>query len=76
MYFKLRNSANPSNFEKRKGILIKLCKSTPQRLRTLGNTEKLYLLLNSALFTLYFFTLLFIYLFYFLFILIVKFIYL
>ena len=54
MYFKLRNSANPSNFEKRKGILIKLRKSTPQRLRTPGNTEKLYLLLNSALFTLLF----------------------
>ena len=55
MYFKLRNSANPSNFEKRKGILIKLRKSTPQRLRTPGNTDKLYLLLNSALFTLYYF---------------------
>ena len=54
MYFKLRNSANPSNFEKRKGILIKLRKSTPQRLRTPENTEKLYLLLNSALFTLLF----------------------
>ena len=45
MYFKLRNSANPSNFEKRKGILIKLRKSTPQRLRTPGNTDIIIILI-------------------------------
>ena len=44
MYFKLRNSANPSNFEKRKGILIKSRKSTPQRLRTPENTEIIIIL--------------------------------
>ena len=50
MYFKLRNSANPSNFEKRKGILIKLCKSTPQRLRTLGNTDIIIILIILIIF--------------------------
>ena len=40
MYFQFRNSANPSNFEKRKGFKTNLRKSTPQRLRTQENTEK------------------------------------
>ena len=74
MYFKFRNSANPSNFEKRKGILIKLRKSTPQRLRTPGNTDIIIIKLRTIYFIL--FLLYYLYLFYFLFILIVKFIYL
>ena len=55
MYFKLRNSANPSNFEKRKGILIKLRKSTPQRFRTPGNTD-IIIIIIYYFFTLYIFS--------------------
>ena len=55
MYFKLRNSANPSNFEKRKGILIKSRKSTPQRLRTPGNTD-IIIIIIYYFFTLYIFS--------------------
>ena len=58
MYFKLRNSANPSNFEKRKGILIKSRKSTPQRLRTPGK-YRYYYYFNFNYFLLYIFLVLY-----------------
>ena len=56
MYFQFRNSANPSNFEKRKGIKTNLRKSTPQRLRTPGNTDIIIILIIYYFFTLYIFS--------------------
>ena len=54
MYFKLRNSANPSNFEKRKGFKTNLRKSTPQRLRTPGNTDIIIILIIIIFYFIYF----------------------
>ena len=76
MYFKLRNSANPSNFEKRKGILIKTLQINSAETPHSRKYRKTIFIIKLRTIYFIFFLLYYLYLCYFLFILIVKFIYL